>query len=370
MGHGFVFAQYDHQSGKRGDNQFGSLNWAMLMASRDVAGGRFQARTMLSLDPATVTPKGYPVLLQSGESYRGETLHDRQHPHDFFMEVGALYQRAFNERLGWSVYAAPSGEPALGPVAFMHRPSAMDNLSAPISHHWQDATHVSYGVVTAGLFGKAFQVEGSFFNGREPDEYRWNFDRIRLDSWSGRVTANPNANWSFSAGTGYMKSPEAMHPDEPMRRYTASVLHGVKIGEHGQSATAFIWGANRHGSNGVSHSALLENETILDEKNTFFARSEFVQKSPEDLSFDGDPLVPGPGKFFNVGTLQVGAVREIGRAHFVTIGLGLAGTLNLVPESLAGVYGSRAPIGTLIFIRLRPFHSLMQMDKTMNMDNM
>src|SRR5216110_1944874 len=195
MLHGFGFVQYDRQGGPRGDDQFGSLNWAMLMASRDLFGGRFQARTMLSLDPATVTNRGYPLLLQSGESHRGQPLHDRQHPHDFWMELGALYQREINKKVGWSVYAAPSGEPALGPVAFMHRPSAMDNPTAPIAHHWQDATHVSFGVLTGGIYSRRLQLEGSVFNGREPDEKRWDFDSIKLDSYSGRVTVNPTAHW-------------------------------------------------------------------------------------------------------------------------------------------------------------------------------
>ncbi|HEX2721523.1 MAG TPA: hypothetical protein VHM24_01295, partial [Gemmatimonadaceae bacterium] len=191
MTHGFVFGQYDHQGGPRGDDQIGSLNWIMLMASRELGGGHFQARTMLSLDPATVTSKGYPLLLQTGEAFDGKPLHDRQHPHDFFMELAVLYQREFNHRIAWSLYAAPSGEPALGPVAFMHRPSAMDNPAAPLGHHWQDATHVSFGVVTAGVFTRRWQFEASVFNGREPDEHRWNFDSIKLDSYSGRVTANP-----------------------------------------------------------------------------------------------------------------------------------------------------------------------------------
>ena len=135
MLHGFGFLQYDKQGGPRGDEQFGSLNWAMLMASRDLLGGRFQARTMLSLDPATVSSQGYPLLLQTGESHRGQPLHDRQHPHDFWMELAVMYDRALSRSFGVTVYAAPSGEPALGPVAFMHRPSAMDNLAAPLSHH-------------------------------------------------------------------------------------------------------------------------------------------------------------------------------------------------------------------------------------------
>ncbi|HUC41587.1 MAG TPA: hypothetical protein VMR92_12170, partial [Gemmatimonadales bacterium] len=204
MLHGFAFVQYDKQGGPRGDDQFGSLNWAMLMASRDLLGGRFQARTMLSLDPATVTNRGYPLLLQSGETYQGQPLVDRQHPHDFWMELAVMYERALSRNIGVSAYVAPSGEPALGPVAFMHRPSAMDNPIAPLGHHWQDATHISFGVLTAGVFGHHWKLEGSVFNGREPDEERWGFDRIRLDSYSGRFSVHLDSNWTASVGYGHL----------------------------------------------------------------------------------------------------------------------------------------------------------------------
>jgi len=366
MAHGFVFGQYDHQSGERGDEQWGSLNWTMLMATRDFAGGRFQARTMLSLDPLTVTKRGYPLLLQSGESYRGEPLHDRQHPHDFWMELGALYQREINKTIGWSVYAAPSGEPALGPVAFMHRPSAMDNPTAPIAHHWQDATHVSFGVVTAGLFSKQWQIEGSYFNGREPDDNRWNFDPIKLDSYSGRVTINATRHWSFAAGYGFLKSPEALNPDESMHRVTASVLHGARLSTDGQWASALIWGANKHTTeSSFSNSFLLESEAILDRSNTLFGRTELVKKSAEDLVVDKPVVTRGgvtlPGflatQQFNLATAQLGYIRELARLRFATLGLGGAVTLNFVPNSLEPYYGSRTPVGTFVFLRLRPFHA-------------
>ena len=364
MAHGFAFAQYDHQSGKRGEDQFGSLNWAMLMATRDLAGGRFQARTMLSLDALTVTSKGYPLLLQTGETFDGQPLHDRQHPHDFWMELGALYQREFTRKLGWSVYAAPSGEPALGPVAFMHRPSAMDNPSAPISHHWQDATHVSFGVLTGGLFTKTFQVEVSAFNGREPDQHRWNFDPIKLDSYSSRVTFNPSAEWSVSGGYGYLKSPEALNPTMSMHRVTASVLHGKRLGADGQVATSIIWGANKHsGEPALSLSVLAESEAILDRSNTIFGRTEWVQKSAEDLVVEAGAagLPSGVTGFpshqrFNVSTAQLGYIREIARTHWATIGLGAAGTVNFLPSQLEPIYGSRTPMGLFVFLRLRPFH--------------
>jgi hypothetical protein len=366
MAHGFVFAQYDHQSGERGDDQFGSLNWAMLMATHELAGGRFQARTMLSIDPFTVTNRGYPLLLQTGESYKGQPLYDRQHPHDFWMELGALYQRPLAKSLAWSIYAAPSGEPALGPVAFMHRPSAMDIPNAPIGHHWQDATHVSFGVLTTGIFTHTWQLEGSVFNGREPDEKRWDFDRIHLDSYSGRLTLNPNAHWSFSGAYGYLKSPEGLNPTESMHRITASAEHGTSLGSDGQMASTFIWAANKHSTMpGLSNSLLLESEAILDKKNTLFGRTELVQKNAEELVVvnpvltSKGVLLPGfpATQHFNVSTAQVGYIRELARTHWATVGLGAAGTLNFVPGALEPYYGSKTPVGTFIFLRLRPFHA-------------
>src|SRR5665213_2086764 len=246
MLHGFVFGQYDTQGGARGGTQFGSLNWGMLMATHELAGGRFQLRTMLSLDALGVTPRGYPLLLQTGEAYNGAPLHDRQHPHDLFMELGAMYDRPITNGVGFTLYAAPSGEPALGPVAFMHRPSAMDIPAAPIGHHWQDATHISFGVLTAGLFTHDVRVEGSVFNGRDPDQNRWDFDPIRLDSYSGRVSYNPNAHWALNAGYGFIKSPEALTPEMSMHRITASAVYGEKLVADGQLAPTFIWGANLH----------------------------------------------------------------------------------------------------------------------------
>ncbi len=375
MAHGFVFGQYDAQGGPRGGRQFGSLNWGMFMASRELGGGRFQARTMLSLDPATVTGRGYPLLLQSGESYDGQPLHDRQHPHNFFMELGALYERPITRTLGISLYAAPSGEPALGPVAFMHRPSAMDVPTAPLGHHWQDATHTSFGVLTAGLFTHALKLEASAFNGREPDQHRYGINPIRLDSYAGRVTVNPSGAWSLSGSYGYLRSPEALHPDESIHRLDASAMYGARLGADGQWATTVVWGANRYAAQpGLSHSGLLESEAVLDARNTVFGRAEVVQKGVEDLALDavaGAPaaaslptatpttagLLPSatpPDARYTVGALSLGYIRELGRVRGVTFGLGGMGTINVVPASLRGAYGSRTPVGGMVFGRLRP----------------
>ncbi|MEP6496301.1 MAG: hypothetical protein ABJF01_26775 [bacterium] len=358
MVHGFVFGEYDKQSGDRGGSQFGSVNWGMLMATHELAGGRFQARTMLSLDAAGVTSRGYPLLLQSGETFNGVPIHDRQHPHDLFMELGAMYDRPITKDLGLTLYAAPSGEPALGPVAFMHRPSAMDVPSAPIGHHWEDATHISFGVLTAGVFAHDVRIEGSVFNGREPDQNRWDFDPIKLDSYSGRVSYNPNAHWALNAGFGYLKSPEALTPSMSMHRTTASAMYGEKLGNDGQLATTFLWGANKHSDHpGLSHSGLVETEAVLDRWNTLIARVEVVQKSADDLVLTAPQFSFAPTQTFNVGTLAFGYIREVLPMKLATLGLGAMGTVNVVPQSLQVAYGSRAPVGLFVFLRLRPIAS-------------
>jgi hypothetical protein len=237
----------------------------------------------------------------------------------------------------------------------MHRPSAMDNPTAPLGHHWQDATHVAFGVVTAGLFGHAWKLEGSLFNGREPDENRWNFDPIRLDSYSGRFTVNPNANWSLSTAYGYFKTPEAHDPTLSLHRVTTSAMYGRPIGAAGQWSTTFVYGANKVASrDGLSNSALLESEAILDPRNSVFARLEVLRKNAEELVLDGPPFSFAPDRGFDVGALTLGYVRELGTFTGATLGLGASGTINVVPSTLRDAYGSRAPLGGLVFVRLRP----------------
>lgn len=350
MLHGFVFGEYDHQSGPRGDNQWGVINWGMLMASRPLGSGQLQLRTMLSLDPATVTSRGYPLLGQTGETYKGEPLRDRQHPHDFWKELGVLYEVPLTPNVGLTLYAAPSGEPALGPVAFMHRPSAMDNPIAPLGHHWQDATHISFGVLTAGVFTRFWKLEGSYFNGREPNEKRWDFDRIRLDSYSGRFTVNPDAHWSFTLGYGFLKSPEALHPGVSVHRATASVLHSSRFGQYGQVATALVWGSNS--AHETTHALGLESEVIFDDRNTLLTRFEVVQKPAEDLFPATDPH-SGDAPL-SLSSLSLGYVRELISARALTLGLGVRGTLNFFPSELEPFYGSSTPTGLVVYLRVRP----------------
>ena len=201
------------------------------------------------------------------------------------MELGALYEKAVTQHIGIKAYVAPSGEPALVFVAFMHRPSAMDNPLAPLGHRW-DATHIAFGVVTAGLFTHDWKLEGSAFNGREPDENRWDFDPIKLDSYSGRVLYNPSAHWALSAGYGFLKSPEALVPMESMHRITASAIYGSTIGAEGQLAATVVWGANKPSTNpDLSQAVLLEAEAILDKSNTLVGRGKSLpQKKAATIS--------------------------------------------------------------------------------------
>jgi hypothetical protein len=325
----------------------------MIMGDRDLAGGRLQLRFMPSLEPATVGRCGYPLLLQSGETCHGKPLADRQHPHDFLMEVAALYERPVSSRLGILIYAAPAGEPALGPVASMHRPSAMDDPLMALGHHWQDATHISFGVATAGLYTQSVRLEGSVFNGHEPDENRWNLEPIHLNSYSGRLTFNPTANWSFTGSFGYLQSHEEDAHAGSMHRFVSSAMHGRRIGAHGQWATTLIYGATRHVGHALSSSLLAETEAVLDERNTVFGRAEYVEKSAEELQF---PSV-GHDYIFGVASFSLGYVRElVSHSRMLTFGLGVRGTMNVIPAELVPAYGYRTPTGGAVFVRVRPNH--------------
>ena len=354
MGQGDLVLYADAQGTPRGANQIGSTNWAMLMAMRNLGGGVLRFGAMLSAEPATVGEGGYPLILQSGESYRGAPLHDRQHPHDLWMELSAAYDHPLARNLALSLYAAPVGEPALGPVAFMHRPSAADDPFANIAHHWQDATHITYGVVTAGLFTGRWKIEGSVFNGREPDEDRYNFDFRPLDSWSVRLSTNLAPCWSLNASYGFLKSPEGLHPDESLDRIGASAMYTRPFGTSGQWASALIYGANRHHSPGgpagaLSNSVLLESDLRFDDRSAIFGRVTWVQKDTAELVVAGVPE-----NEFGLATLSLGAVRRIARARSAVMEVGVRGDIGFIPASLRPVYGTVTPAGVIAFVRLRP----------------
>jgi hypothetical protein len=243
MLHGAIFPRYTNVSTRRGDDRIDAPNWFMGMYSRPLWNdAQFGSRLMMSLDPLTEQGRGYPLLFQTGESWNGERLHDRQHPHDLFDELSFSLSQKFEHDLSAYVYFGYPGEPALGPPTFMHRPSAMDDPDAPIGHHWQDSTHITFGVATGGLQWSDLKIEGSIFTGREPDEDRYDFDRPRFDSYSGRLSWNPTRNLALQVSYGYIKSPEELDPNTNIHRTTASAIYNLPLGNDANWSNTFVWG--------------------------------------------------------------------------------------------------------------------------------
>jgi hypothetical protein len=349
MFHGLLLGGYDWQQGERGADAVLGVGWLMGMAEREVNDGRFSARVMLS--PETFTAQqngGYPLLLQTGETYQGEPLHDRQHPHDLFMELAATYTQALSKDWGLQLYVAPVGEPALGPVAFPHRLSAAPDPMAPLGHHWQDATHISFGVLTAGILTPVAKLEGSWFNGREPDENRKDFDFRKMDSYSLRLSVNPTREVSAQVSYGYLPSPETLDPDAELHRLTASAAYHRPLGAHGFWATTAAFGRNVEGEHERTNSFLLESNLDLDGSNVVFGRAEHVQKTGHDL------VLPEPleEEVFGVTSLALGYLRNFGPLGPVLPGVGVRGAVNFVPEGLESTYGSRTLVGGMLFLRL------------------
>jgi hypothetical protein len=283
MMHGSVFVQQSVQGGERGDSQFGSANWGMINAMRAVAGGRLQLRAMGSVDAYTVGGRGYA---ETGGVWSSLTASI----HDMIMELAAVFERAVSKDVAVQVYLAPAGEPALGPVAFPHRPTAAADPFATISHHWQDATHVSFGVATAGVYTRRVKVEASAFNGREPDGVRTNIDwqGASLDSYAGRVTVAPTASLALSASYGRLQDAEKAHPGEAVRRAVGAALWSRTDARGGSRSLAFIVGANAVADEAWSRAYTAEALTDIGGKTQLFLRAESVRKSAEELVLEVD----------------------------------------------------------------------------------
>lgn len=354
MLHGNLFLHYLDEGSDRGDEDVGSVNWVMGMARRPLAAGELALRAMLSLEPATLGECGYPVLLATGETCEGgRPLHDRQHPHDFLMELAGLYRREITPDLGFEGYAALSGEPALGPTAFPHRPSAMANPMAPVSHHWLDSTHISFGVLTAGLFGRQWKAEASMFNGREPDEERWELDLDTLDSWSGRLWWLPGERWALQASAGHLEEAEVGEAGEPrvdVERRTASAAYHRPLGGSRFLAATAAWGRNEE-EDEVTDALLAEANFDLDQRNTVFGRAEWAEKTGHDLVLPEHRL---EDEVFGVSTLLVGWALQTRAIGAWQPGVGLKASVSFLPGDLEPFYGTRRPIGWGVFASLRP----------------
>lgn len=356
MLHYNVFFRYNKQdvfeSGQRGDSQFDVPNWFMLMGQRPIGKrGLFRFSAMVSLDPLTVGGNGYPLLFQTGETFNDQPLIDRQHPHDLFSELSIGYTHMISEEADVFLYLGFPGEPALSNVAFMHRPSALNNPDSPLGHHWQDATHITFGVATLGFRYRNFKLEGSSFTGREPDEERYNFDKPRFDSRAIRITLNPSAQWSLQASTAYVKSPESIEPEEDVYRSTASVLYGKKLaGEDHFWTTTLNWGYNWVDANHKEHSVLLESN-LQHNKYALYARYEWVQKSAEELGFEEDDF--GHDAVFGIHALTAGGNRQLLQIGTVKTHLGAQLSLFRGDSDLHPYYGD-FPVSAQLYLRVFP----------------
>ena len=372
MFHYNLVAGMNRQGGPRGVTKVDSANWFMPMAFHKLGKGTVQLRGMFSFEPFTFPPGGSPLLFQTGETYKGQPLIDKQHPHDLFMELSAQYTLPLGERGTWFTYFGYPGEPALGPVAFMHRASASENPSATLSHHLQDSTHISFGVFTTGFTYRWLKLEGSIFNGREPDENRYNFDAHKWNSRSARLSIMPNPNWTMQVSHGLLRSPEGQEPEADIRRTTASVQYNKSF-DRGNWAAAFVWGRNHVSSPGEIHNLngyTAESTVNFLDKNYLYTRLELVDK--DDLLRPADRARLGIAQAhpsFRIGAYTFGGVRDIWNNDKVSLGLGSDLTFYSKPARLEPIYGDH-PVSWKLFFRIRPGKmdmSMHGMHGTMNM---
>ena len=345
MGHALLNLVQDWQQGPRGGDKAFLSGMAMASAQRRSANGNLlQFRLALSPDPS-MGKRGYPLLLASGETADGVTpLIDRQHPHDLFMELSASYSLRLSDKDGLFLYAGLPGEPAFGPPAFMHRMSIMDSPEAPISHHWLDSTHITFGVVTAGFVHGGVKVEASRFHGREPDQHRYDIETGPLDSTALRLSWNPTDEISLQGSWAHLKSPEQLEPDENQTRWSASAIYTSVVGRGGRWSTTAAWGRRSSGHDSFD-AWLLESALSLNDW-TLFGRAERTENN-ELVLVGGDH-----GPTFDVGKVSIGAIKDFALARQVKLGIGALWAFNFVPDAFETLYGGDRN-GAMAFVRLK-----------------
>ncbi|HEY0628004.1 MAG TPA: hypothetical protein VGD23_01620 [Sphingomicrobium sp.] len=344
MAHGNVDLIHSWQEKPRGASKTFVAGMLMGMARRPIGNGTLQFKAMVSPDPL-MGKRGYPLLLASGETADGvEPLIDRQHPHDFFMELSASISQRLSDKTSVFLYGGLPGEPAFGPPAFMHRQSISASPEAPISHHWLDSTHITFGVLTAGLIHGNAKVEVSRFNGREPDQHRWNIETGPLDSTSVRLSWNPTSELALQGSWGSFKDSEQLEPGVDQKRWSASGTY-TRAMANGWWSTTLAWG--RKAIEGHSFDAYLLESSLGWKDWTLFGRGEITENNELIEGEDGHH-----GEAFRVGKVSLGLVRDIRIAPNLKLGLGGLYAFNFVPEEIEPVYGGD-PNGAMAFVRLK-----------------
>jgi hypothetical protein len=343
MAHGVLSLVYDHQGGRRGDDKVFASGMLMGTARRPIGNGTLQFKAMASPDPL-MGKRGYPLLLASGETANGRNrLIDRQHPHDFFMELSASVSQQVASKSSLFLYAGLPGEPAFGPPAFMHREAILDSPEAPIAHHWLDSTHISFGVLTAGLVLGPAKLEVSRFNGREPDQHRWNIETGPLDSTAIRVSWNPTRQLALQGSWGRFADPEQLEPGVDQKRLSASALYAREIAPGWKLAATLAWG--RKTVHGHKDDAVAVEASLRHRQWTVFGRGELTENR-ELIDVEDGPA-------YRVGKLSLGAVRDFRIAEHLSLGAGGLLSVNFVPDALAASYGRHDPLGAMAFVRLK-----------------
>lgn len=344
MNHGYIMAIYDHQGGPKGGRKFFSENMYMLTAQKDTHLGTLALRGMFCVEPGTMGARGYPLLLQTGETANGVTpLINRQHPHDFLMELAFVYTFELPRDYSMFLYVAMPGEPAIGPPAYIHRYSAFFNPEAPITHHWLDSTHVSFGVATIGLVHNWLKIDASIFTGREPDQKRWNFDRPRFDSYAIRFSANPIEDIAAQVSYAFLKGPEQLQPCVNVHRTTASVSYN-RATDRSNWQTTFACGFNKDVPGHFLPGYLLESAVEISDRHILFGRGEYVSK---DGLFILPPLAD---KVFKVGKLDAGYIFAFPISSYTEWGLGFVASASFVPHAIKQCYGG-TPLSYMVFLR-------------------
>jgi hypothetical protein len=371
-----VFVGYNYQERTFADfAAIESQNWFMLSGSRKAGPGHLTLTGMLSLEPLTIgrlvyagdggmervygfSPTGAqvpfggsPQLFQTGESYQGSPLVNVQHPHDLIMGLGATY-RIERQDITYTVAADLVGPATLGPTPFMHRESARDNPQVPLTHHDMDSTHVSEGVLRAGIATGPMTFEASVFRGEEPDrdDNRYNIEKPALDSWAARVGWH-RGSWQAQFSGGSLRNPEWFEPYQTTR-ITASIEFNGAVGSRPLAAT-LSWGHHRedNGFNDHADGYLLEWDVRATGRTAVYGRLEAAAKQIFGLG-----LHPAgfnhPHNYSHIDALTIGLVRDVGPARWGRLGVGADATVyRMSPDLIEFFDGSRS---FHVFLRWRP----------------